>query len=72
MGYKGTDRRSKADTFTVIVAILLYISFGVLLTFGGLYWIRSTLMDFFDISYADYGMFIIVIAAGSELADLKK
>lgn len=58
---------SKSDVFTVWVAIFLYISFGVLLTIGGVLWVRSELKVFFDISYAGYGMLILVIFLVSEL-----
>lgn len=58
---------SKSDVFNVWVAILLYISFGVLLTIGGVLWVKSELKAFFDISYAGYGMLILVIFLVSEL-----
>lgn len=57
----------KPDGFTVAVAILLYISFGILLTIGGVFWVRSELKAFFDISYAGYGMLLLVILLVSEL-----
>lgn len=59
--------KSKADVFTVLVAILLYVSFGILLTIGSTIWVRSELNDFFDFSYAGYGMLIIIIISFSEL-----
>lgn len=67
--YEETDEKSqiKADVFTVTVAILLYISFGILLTIGSFLWVRSELRDFFDISYAGYGMLLIVVISVSEL-----
>lgn len=57
----------KPDVFTVTLAIFLYISFGVLLTIGGVFWVRSELKAFFDVSYAEYGMLLLVILLVSEL-----
>lgn len=57
----------KPDVFTVAIAALLYLSFGVLLTMGGVLWVRSELKAFFDISYAGYGMLLLVILLVSEL-----
>lgn len=53
--------------FTIMVAILLYISFGVLLTIEGVFWIRSELKAFFDISYVKYGMLLLAILLVTEL-----
>lgn len=67
--YKETDKKSKIkpDWFTVAVAIFLYLSFGILLTIGGFFWVRSEMKDFLNISYASYGMLLIVILLVSEL-----
>ena len=67
--YGKTDDKSKieSDGFTVVVAILLYLSFGILLTIGSFLWVRSEMRAFFDLSYAGYGMLLIVIISVSEL-----
>lgn len=67
--YEKTDEKpkNKMDVFNVWVAIVIYLSLGILLTFGSLIWVRSELKDFFDISYAGYGMLLIVILLVSEL-----
>lgn len=67
--YKVTDEKSKikADVLTVVMAAILYLSFGILLTYGSFLWVKSELRDFFDISYADYGMLLIVIIFVSAL-----
>ncbi len=58
---------SNLDKFAFWISILLSILFGVLLTIGGILWLRSGLKNFFNISYAGYAAFWISVLLGSEL-----
>ncbi|MBO5620437.1 MAG: hypothetical protein J5959_02265, partial [Butyrivibrio sp.] len=61
------DNKFMPDAFSIFMAIILYFSFGILLTVGSLIWVREEIQDYFDLSYSAYGMFLIVIFCVAEL-----
>lgn len=61
------DFKNEPDEFTVIAAIVLYISFGVLLTIGSYQWVVTKLYSYFKISYAGYAALLITIFLLAEL-----